>query len=49
VLHLDATGASWVLIEIAVLVFLPYLAATLWPAIKAATTDPQDLLEKEFI
>jgi hypothetical protein len=49
VLHLDATGASWVLIEVAVLVFLPYLAATLWPAIKAATTDPQDLLEKEFI
>jgi len=49
VLHLDATGAIGVLLEIAVLVFLPYLAATLWPAIKAATTDPQDLLEKEFI
>ena len=48
-MHLDASGASWVLIEIAALVFLPYLAATLWPAVNAAATDPQDLLEKEFV
>ncbi|UCD77173.1 MAG: FtsX-like permease family protein [Desulfobacterales bacterium] len=48
-LHLDASGALLVLLEIALLVFLPYLAATLWPAIKAATTDPQDFLEREFM
>ena len=48
-LYLDVSGALLVLLEIALLLFLPYLAAALWPAIKAATTDPQDFLAKEFI
>ena len=47
-LYLDPAGAVWVLLEIALLVFLPYLAATLWPALKAAAADPQDFLEKDF-
>ena len=48
-LYLDVSGALLVLLEIALLLFLPYLAAALWPAIKAATADPQDFLAKEFI
>lgn len=48
-LYLDPAGAVWVLLEIALLIFLPYLAATLWPALKAATADPQDFLDKGFI
>jgi ABC-type lipoprotein release transport system permease subunit len=48
-MYLDSSGALLVLLEIALLVFLPYLAATLWPALKAATADPQDFLEKDFI
>jgi ABC-type lipoprotein release transport system permease subunit len=48
-LYLDASGALLVLLEIALLVFLPYLAATLWPVIRAATIDPQDFLAKEFM
>jgi hypothetical protein len=28
-----------------VLIFLPYLAAALWPALRAAVSDPQDFLE----
>jgi hypothetical protein len=46
-LYLNPAGAVWVLLEIALLVFLPYLAATLWPALKAAAADPQDFLERE--
>jgi hypothetical protein len=46
-LYLDPAGAVWVLLEIALLVFLPYLAAALWPALKAAAADPQDFLERE--
>jgi len=48
-LYLDASGALVVLLEIALLVFLPYLAATLWPALAAAAADPQDFLERDFI
>lgn len=48
-LHMDASGAGLVLLEIALLIFLPYLAAALWPALKAATADPQDFLERDFI
>lgn len=46
-LYLDPAGAALVLIEIGALVFLPYLAATLWPSLKGAAADPQDLLEGE--
>jgi len=44
-LFLNASGAFLVLIEMAVLIFLPYLAAALWPALRAAGSDPQDFLE----
>jgi ABC-type lipoprotein release transport system permease subunit len=44
-LFLNASGAFLVLIEVTVLVFLPYLAAALWPALRAAVSDPQDFLE----
>jgi ABC-type lipoprotein release transport system permease subunit len=46
-LYLDPGGALSVLLEIFMLVYLPYLVAALWPAIKAATTDPQEFLEME--
>ena len=45
-LFLNASGAFLVLTEVAVLVFLPYLAAALWPALRAAVSDPQDFLER---
>ena len=44
-LFLNASGAFLTLLEIAVLIFLPYLAATLWPVLRAAVSDPQDFLE----
>jgi hypothetical protein len=44
-LFLDASGSFLILIEIGMLIFLPYLAATLWPALQAACSDPQDFLE----
>ena len=45
-LFLNASGAFLVLTQVAVLVFLPYLAAALWPALRAAVSDPQDFLER---
>ncbi len=47
-LFLNASGVFLVLIEMAALIFLPYLAATLWPALRAANSDPQDFLETYF-
>ena len=44
-LFLNASGAFLVLIEMAALVFLPYLTAALWPILRASIADPQDLLE----
>ena len=44
-LFLNASGALLTLLEIAVLIFLPYLAAALWPVFRAAVSDPQDFLE----
>jgi len=44
-LFLNTSGAFLVLIEIAMLIFLPYLAAALWPALRAAVSDPQDFLD----
>lgn len=46
-LHLDTTGAVLVLIEIASLVVVPFVAAALWPALKSAAADPQDLVEEQ--
>ena len=44
-LFLNASGAFLALIEIVMLIFLPYLAAVLWPVLRAAIADPQDILE----
>ena len=44
-LFLNTSGAILTLIEIVLLIFLPYLAAALWPAVRAAVSDPQDFLE----
>lgn len=44
-LHLDPSGAGMVLVELAVLILMPYLTAVLWPAFKSAAADPVDLLE----
>ncbi len=44
-LFLNTSGAILTLIEIVVLIFLPYLAAALWPTLRAAVSDPQDFLE----
>jgi hypothetical protein len=46
-LFLNTSGAILTLIEIVVLIFLPYLAAALWPALRAAVSDPQDFLESK--
>ena len=44
-LFLNTSGAFLALIEIVALIFLPYLAAALWPVLRAAVSDPQDFLE----
>lgn len=46
-LHLDTTGAALVLFEIACLALVPFVAAALWPALRSAAADPQDLIEEE--
>jgi hypothetical protein len=46
-LFLNASGSFVALIEIVVLIFLPYLAAALWPVLRAAVSDPQDILESK--
>lgn len=46
-LYLTPEGAGVVLVELLALVFLPYAAAVLWPALQGATADPQDLIENE--
>ena len=45
-LFLTVSGAFLVLIKMTVLIFLPYLTAALWPALRAAVSDPQDFLER---
>lgn len=44
-LFLNVSGAFLVFMEIVVLIFLPYLAAVLWPVLRTAIADPQDMLE----
>jgi ABC-type lipoprotein release transport system permease subunit len=46
-LDLDADGALLVLTEVAALVGAPWLLASLWPALRAATADPGALLAEE--
>jgi hypothetical protein len=43
-LSLDADGALLVLAEVGALLAAPWLIASLWPALRAATADPADLL-----
>jgi ABC-type lipoprotein release transport system permease subunit len=47
-LHLDGTGAVLVLLEIACLMIVPFVAAALWPALQSGAADPQDLLEEQI-
>ena len=48
-LFLSASGAFLALIEIVVLIFLPYLAAAIWPVLRAAVSDPEDFLEHKSL
>lgn len=43
-LSLDPSGAFLVLVEVGALVLVPWLAAAILPALKAATADPQELI-----
>jgi hypothetical protein len=47
-LYLEPRGIGWPLVEVAVLVFAPYLTAAVWTSLTAATADPQDLLDLEY-
>jgi len=44
-LYLQMDGAIPVLLEVAALVVVPFVAAVLWPALRSAAIDPQDLVE----
>lgn len=44
-LWLDPSGALRVLVEVAALVLLPFLAASLWPSVRAAGAAPLSFLE----
>jgi hypothetical protein len=43
-LHLSPSGAWLILIEVAALAFVPWLAAHLWPSIRGSAADPQELI-----
>jgi hypothetical protein len=43
-LYLHPAGALSVLLQVAALVFLPYLTAVLWPAVRLAAADPEAFL-----
>lgn len=45
ILNLNPSGAFLILVEVGALVFVPWLAATLWPALRGATADPQELIQ----
>jgi hypothetical protein len=46
-LSIETGAAVTVLLEIGALIFVPFLAAALWPAARAAIADPSDLLLEE--
>ncbi|MBK8979816.1 MAG: hypothetical protein IPM29_28290 [Planctomycetes bacterium] len=46
-LTLDPDGAALVLIEVVGLIGAPWLVAVLWPALRAATADPGELLAED--
>jgi hypothetical protein len=48
-LYLEPRGIGWPLLEVAALVFAPYLTAAVWTSLTAATADPQDLLDLEYM
>jgi hypothetical protein len=47
-LHLNPAGMGLVLAQVAAWVAAPYLLATVWPILRAATADPADLLQGEL-
>jgi len=46
-LYLDPAGAGMVLVEVSATVLLPWLAASLWPAVLASAKDPWSLISAE--
>lgn len=46
-LYLDASGAGMVLVEVSATVLLPWMAASLWPAVLASAKDPWALISAE--
>jgi hypothetical protein len=48
-LYLDTAGAGPVLAVIGALVFLPYLAASLWPVLRTAAVDPVDVIQRGHV
>lgn len=45
-LFLDTGGAGVVLLQVAAVVVLPWLVASLWPAVVASAKDPWDLIQE---
>jgi hypothetical protein len=45
-LYLSPAGALLTLMEVAALAFVPWLAANLWPSIRGAAADPQELIQE---
>jgi ABC-type lipoprotein release transport system permease subunit len=48
-LCLDTGGAGLVLAVIGALVFLPYMAASLWPVLRTASVDPVDVIQRDYV
>jgi ABC-type lipoprotein release transport system permease subunit len=48
-LCLDTRGAGLILAVIGALVFLPYLAASLWPVLRTAAVDPVDVIQRDYV
>lgn len=44
-LRLSPSGAFLTLLEVGALAFVPWLAASVWPALRASTADPQELIQ----
>jgi hypothetical protein len=44
-MHLSPSGAWLILLEVAALAFVPWLAAHLWPSIRGSAADPQEMIQ----